>query len=115
MPYGKVGYGLSWYRLEDLATNGDLLPSPDTKWITKWTWHAGAGIELMTIKNYAAPPRGIDLSIRGDWTVYWHNLGLDIGDLPLETLVLLGRGASDLPRDRHVTRHEFRLGLTLGF
>ncbi len=115
LPYGKLGYGLTWYRIEDLAANGDLLPTPDTKWITKWVWHAGAGLELMTIKNYAAPPRGIDLSLRGDWTVYWHSLGLDIADLPLQTLALLGTEASDLPRNRWIARHEFRLGVTLGF
>lgn len=115
LPYGKVGYGLSWYRIEDLAANGDVLPSPNTKWITKWTWHVGAGTELILIKSYAPPPRGIDISLRADWSLYWHSLGLDIGDLPIETLVYLGRGASDLPRDRIVTRNEFRLGLTVSF
>lgn len=115
MPYAKVGYGLSWYRIQDITVYGEPLSTPQTKWTTKWTWHGGAGLELVTIRNYAAPPGGIDVSIRADWTMYWHRLGLDIGDLPLETLVLLGRGASDLPRDRYVTRHEWRLGLTLGF
>jgi hypothetical protein len=115
LPYGKLGYGFSWYRIENLAANGDPLPSPDTNWITKWTWHVGAGAELMMIKSYAPPPQGIDISLRADWTLYWHSLGLDIGDLPIETLVLLGRGASDLPRDRIVTRNEFRLGLTVSF
>ena len=47
--------------------------------------------------------------------MYWHGLGRDIGNLPIETLVILGRGASDLPRDHYVSRHERRLGLTFGF
>jgi hypothetical protein len=115
LPYAKLGYGLAWYRIEDLAANGEPIPTPATKWTTKWTWHGGAGIELVTFKNYAAPPGGIDFSLRADWTVYWHGLGLEIGDLPLETLVLFGTGADELPRDRMITRHEWRLGLTLSF
>lgn len=113
--YPKAGYGVSRYRLEGLGAAAQPLPTPDTRWVTKWTWHAGGGLELITIKSYAPPPQGVDLSLRGEWTVYSHNLGLDLADLPLETLVLLGRGANDLPRDRRVTRSEWKLGVTVSF
>ncbi|MCL7976141.1 MAG: hypothetical protein M8863_02430, partial [marine benthic group bacterium] len=79
------------------------------------TWHAGAGLEWLVLKNYAVPPRGLDLSVRIEWTWYTNKLGLDTGDLPLETLVDLGVSADQLPRDRWVGRTELRLGATLSF
>jgi hypothetical protein len=115
LPYAKLGYGISGYRLEGLTGSDGPLPTPNSRWIVKWTWHVGAGVELVTIRNYSAPPGGIDVSLRGDWTMYLHGLGLEVGNLPIQTLALLGRSASDLPRDRWIARHEWRLGLTLGF
>jgi hypothetical protein len=122
--FPKAGYGLSWYRIENVAADGDPLQVPDSEWIRKPgffenllpnTWHAGAGIEWLVIRNYATPPRGIDLSLRLEWTWYTNKLGLDVGNLPLGTLVDLGVPASDLPLDRWVGRNEVRLGGTLSF
>jgi hypothetical protein len=122
--FPKAGYGLSWYRIENLAANGDPFETPDSEWVRQPslfdnllpnTWHAGAGLEWIVLKNYAAPPKGIDLSVRLEWTWYTNKLGLDTGDLPLETLVGLGVSADQLPRDRWVGRTEFRLGATLSF
>ena len=126
VPYAKAGYGWSWYRIENITTNGEPLDDPDLDWIRKPsifpfenllpnTWHVGAGMEFIVIKTYGVPPRGWDLSLRGEWTLYTNNLGLEISSLPLETLVLLGTTADELPRERWITRNEFKLGATIGF
>jgi hypothetical protein len=44
----------------------------------------------------------------------WNGLGLDIADLPLESLVILGVTADELPRDRTVGRNQFFLGFNIG-
>ena len=125
-PYGKAGYGWSWYRIENVATNGELLETPNSVWVRKPsiiplenllpnTWHIGAGVEFIVIKTYGTPPGGIDFSVRGEWTLYTNDLGLDATDLPLETLLLLGYSAEDVPQDRWITRSEWKLGATLSF
>lgn len=122
--FPQAGYGLSWYRIEDLAANGELFDEPDSDWIRKPglfenllpnTWHAGAGLEWIVIRNFAPPPKGIDFSLRADFTWYTNKLGLDLEDIPLELLVALGLGAEDLPLDRWVSRTELRIGGTISF
>jgi hypothetical protein len=66
-------------------------------------------------QDYGTPPGGIDFSVRGEWTLCTNDLGLDVSDLPLETLVLLGNTAEDLPQSRWITRNEWKLGATLSF
>jgi hypothetical protein len=122
--FPKAGYGLSWYRIEDLAANGELFDNPDSEWIRKPgffenllpnTWNVGAGFEWIVIRNYATPPKGIDFSLRADFTWYTNRLGLELEDIPLELLVALGYRAEDLPRNRWVWRNEFRIGGTISF
>ena len=122
--FPKAGYGLSWYRIENVSADGDPFDVADSEWVRKPglfenllpnTWHVGAGIEWLVIRNYATPPRGIDLSLRLEWSWYTNKLGLDTGDLPLETLVELGVPPQDLPLDRWVNRNEVRLGGTVSF
>ena len=125
-PYAKVGYGLCWYRIENARVNGEPLDEPDGDWVRKPsliplknllpnTWHIGAGIDALIIKGVAAPPRGLDVSLRAEWTRYNHNLGLETADLGIETLLLLGYTAETLPQDKRITRDEFRLGVTFSF
>jgi len=125
-PYAKAGYGLSWYRIENARMNGELLDEPDGDWVRKPsliplknllpnTWHVGAGVDALIIKGVAAPPRGLDVSLRAEWTLYNHNLGLETEDLDLQTLVLLGFTAETLPQDRPLTRNELKLGVTFSF
>jgi hypothetical protein len=122
--FPKAGYGLSWYRIENVAANGDPFENPDSEWIRKPgffenllpnTWHAGAGLEWIVLKNYATPPHGIDLSLRIEWSWYTNKLGIDFGDLPLQTLIEAGVPAADLPVNRSVGRSELRFGATLSF
>jgi len=122
--FPRAGYGLSWYRIEDLSANGERFEEPDSNWIRQPsffdnllpnTWHAGAGGEWIVLRNRAIPPRGIDLSIRADVTWYTNKLGLDLEDIPVERLLELGLSVEELPRNRWVGRTEFRLGGTISF
>ena len=122
--FPKAGYGLSWYRIEGLSANGEPFQQPDSDWIRKPglfenllpnTWHAGAGLEWIVIRNYSTPPKGIDFSLRMDFTWYTNKLGLELEDTPLELLIDIGLGAEDLPKNRWVGRSEFRIGGTVSF
>jgi hypothetical protein len=131
-PYAKIGYGLSWYRLEDVTTEivgtdtGPVPVTPDaglwvrqpwrnadgTKnaWANMWpnTMHFGAGIELIPVTSRAPIPRGIDVSLLLDWTQYRHALGLQ--STLVEGVTFEGGG-----RDKTVTRNVVSLFITLGF
>ncbi|AKU94622.1 hypothetical protein AKJ09_01286 [Labilithrix luteola] len=83
-PYVKLGYGLSWYRLEDVTVNGTPLSS-SAPWIRKPslvpfhnllpnTWHYGAGIEFLVIDN--PQPLGFGASIKAEFVMQHHSLGL---------------------------------------
>lgn len=124
--YPQAGYGLSWYRIENVTTVGVPIDPEDSPWVRQPsvfpfenllpnTWHAGVGAEWLILKSYANPPKGIDVSILGEWTWYTNNLGLDVTDLDLELLVLLGTTAANLPSDRWISRTEWKLGLTVSF
>jgi len=122
--FPKAGYGLSWYRIEDLSANDMLFSEPNSDWIRKPglfenllpnTWHLGAGFEWIVIRNYAVPPKGIDVSLRVDFTWYTNKLGLELADIPVERLIDLGFTADELPKNRWVGRTEFRIGGTVSF
>ena len=124
-PYFKGGYGLSWYRMENTTTNGVLLEQPNSPWVRKPslvplenllpnTWHVGFGLELIAIKSYARPPRGIDASLTAEWLYFTNKLGLDISGVGIEELIGLGVPAEDLPRERWVGRNTFNFVLTFG-
>jgi len=95
-PYIKGGYGWSWYQVKDLATDGVPLTEPDGPWIRQptffpnsnlWpnTWHYGAGVEFFLISSNAPLPRGLDVSLKGEWASYSSNLGVSF-----ENAALLG-------------------------
>lgn len=127
IPYLKVGYGLSWYRLEGTTVNGNPTGEPNSPWVRQPsifplsnllpnTWHLGAGFEVFVIRSRrAAFPEGLDLAVKVDWKLLSHHLGLDFDDVPVEDLIGLGLPANALPRDRRVLRNVFQLGLTLSF
>ena len=125
-PFLRAGYGLSWYRLEKSTINGELMQTPNSPWVRKPslspvqnllpnTFHLGGGLELIALKSAARLPRGIDLSLRLDYDVYFHKLGLDISNLPLRYLQLGFANAGDLPQGGTVTRQNASLTLTLSF
>ncbi len=73
-PFFALGYGINWYRLENMTSDGELLPDPTADWITNiWppTWQYGLGGELMLAQSFARIPRGIDAGIRAE--ILWLN------------------------------------------
>jgi hypothetical protein len=132
-PYLKIGYGLSWYRLENITTEivgtdpvgGVPLDPPDGLWVrqpwrdpdgTKNAWaniwpntgHVGAGIELIAIASRAPIPRGLDFSVLLDYAYYRHKLGL-------QGTLVEGVSFEGGEREKDVSRHVVTVGATLGF
>ena len=126
-PYLKAGYGLSWYRVENVTVGGDTLDVPDSPWIRRPsvfpfhnllpnTWHFGAGLELVAVRSRTpALPGGLDFSVKLDWTLYTHDLGVKIENLPLAELISLGVAVEDLPRSRRMWRNAGALTATISF
>jgi len=131
-PYAKIGYGLSWYRLEDVTTEivatdaGPVPVTPDaglwvrqpwrnpdgTKnaWANIWpnTLHIGAGIELIPVTSRAPIPRGIDVSLLLDYSHFRHSLGVQ--NTLVEGVTFEGGG-----REKSISRNVVSLFITLGF
>ncbi len=91
-PYAKVGYGLSWYRLQDVHVAGDELNDSTGPWLKKPslvpfenilpnTLHYGAGLELIVLRGQH--PLSPGLSLKLDATVFHHTLGLTVADRAL--------------------------------
>jgi hypothetical protein len=121
-PYLKAGYGWTWYRSEKTAVNGELLPTPDGEWINRPSldsfsdilpnsWHAGAGLELLTYRSGAPFPHGVDVSLVGEVTYTSTSLGID------DWLRVAGSGdlSDGLIEELSFQRWTWSLGLTLGF
>ena len=120
MVFAKGGYGLSWYRLENVSTDGVPLPQSDSPWfnlpnlrrpltLLPNTLHFGGGAEWVPFRNLNRPEFGIQVEA----LVYTHYLRTDP-----ETVVLtpsgrqFGRIGAASPL---VTRYVFGLAVTYGF
>ena len=123
-PYLKGGYGLSWYRVENVATNGQTIDPPDSKWVRQPgffenllpnTWHIGAGLELLAIKGYGGLPGGLDFSLAAEWLYFTNKLGVDATGVAVERLIQLGVPAEELPRERWVGRNVINLTATISY
>lgn len=123
-PSLKVGYGLSWYRVENVTTNGELLETPNGPWVRKPTisdlstllpntWHIGTGLEWVPLRSYAPIPRGMDLSIRGDIVLYVHRFG---GQIPFGPRSVPAPGVlGEIYQNPIITRPVFNLSAMIGF
>jgi len=109
-PYLKGGYGVNWYRLEDMTSDGDPVADPTGPWINNFwplTWQYGGGFEFMLLKGFAPVPRGFDLGIRADWLWFNSPRGIEYpGDLTISAL-------RDAPK--RVIRGTLNLSATLSF
>lgn len=121
-PYLKGGYGWTWYRVENITLDGELLDNPNGPWIHRpslnsWSealpnsWHVGGGLEVFLIRTLGPFPQGVDVSFVLETTFTRNNLGVE------EWLLL---AESDDLRNDHITslhlqRWSFNAGLTLGF
>ena len=93
MLFLKGGYGLSWYRLENISTDGELLPNHNGPWINKPdfkrlstylpnTGHFGGGIEWVPFQNiFFGSVAGLDIGIRAEGLFYGHCLGIDFDEV----------------------------------
>lgn len=125
-PYAKGGYGLSWYRMEDVATDGTTIDVPDSKWVRQPsvfpfenllpnTWHIGAGLELVTIRGYGGLPGGLDVSLAVEWLYFTNKLGVDATGVAVEELIQLGVPADELPRERWIGRNVLNITATISY
>ncbi len=123
-PSLMLGYGLSWYRMEETRTNGELLDTPNSPFIrlpsfehpTNFlpnTWHWGLGLEFISIKSFAPPPKGIDVSLGVEYRLFYNNLGLDFEDLPVESFIRAGFSADRFPQNQQINRSVFHFVLTV--
>jgi hypothetical protein len=121
-PYLKLGYGWTWYRVEQVALNGELLPVSEGEWINQPSfdsfgdllpnsWHAGAGIELIAMGSIAPFPAGVDVSIVGEVDYTQCQLGLD------DWVRVAGSGdlSNGLMEELNLERWTWSVGLNLGF
>jgi len=125
-PYIKGGYGWSWYRLENVQANGVTFDTPNSDWIRQPsfsplknllpnTWHLGGGLEFIIFKSYGKIPKGIDASIRAEYTWFAHSLGLDLSNISLDRLKIVFPKLGDVPTGGTVTRDQINAILTIGF
>ena len=120
MIFAKGGYGWSLYQLENVSTNDELLPDPDSTWINNTvlpnTWHFGGGIEWTPLPNFMYfkfLPSGIDISVQGEMLCYKHSLGIDIeGGFRTSSGILI-KNVSKISQG--ITRRALNLSLTVGF
>jgi hypothetical protein len=117
-PFVKVGYGYSWYRLEDMVADGQPLENDTTPWagsssLIPNTLHLGTGIEFIPIQSFAKFPGGIDIGIRGEVEWFTHKLGLnEFGEFLAEDVLL---EAGLVKRKPRISRTTLNLGLTVSF
>jgi hypothetical protein len=108
-PFIKAGYGFSWYRLENINTDGIPLTNPSISWVKKFPWHLGGGIEFNAVKSSAPFPGGIDIGLRADYLLISHNLGFPFNEFNLFEGI-------DLKNvDLRVNRHRYSLALSISF
>ncbi len=107
-PYAKVGYGWSWYRLENTAVRGVPVPEPTSGTIDNFTWHYGLGLEWFLLSGFAPPPKGIDVGLRVELARYNHSLGLD--QITDPRVLALGQGPAT-----SATRDVVQIAISLGF
>lgn len=116
-PFLKLGYGWSWYRLENITANGGSFAVSQSEWVRQPslfppqnllpnTWQLGAGLEVLAIRNVASIPSGIDLGARIEYGLFLHSLGLRLSND-------LSRLSADL--DTNVARHSVILQITVSF
>jgi hypothetical protein len=88
-PYITLGYGVNWYRLENMTSDGEPFQEPTGDWINNFwppTWLYGGGAELMLVQSVSPIPRGIDLGIKAEWMWLSGPTGINLpGVLSLQT------------------------------
>jgi hypothetical protein len=84
----------------------DILPN---------TWHWGVGMELIFLRNITGIHRGIDLSLRAEYSVFYNNLALDLSHVSLRNLALAFPTYGDIPKSETAARQNINLIFTLSY
>jgi hypothetical protein len=115
-PFVKVGYGLTWYRIEGVSVAGIPLPTPDSPWVRKpgfwenlWpnTLLLGGGIDWTGIRI-----RSAGVGVKAGYTLSRHGIGFE-RDAAVEVAPDL---AKELAGQSFSTwRQEFTFQLTVSF
>jgi hypothetical protein len=112
-PYAKIGYGLNWYRVENVSADGQPLKQLHSPWIRKPSlsklknllpnsWHFGLGIEILPIKTI----KGLDIGLKLEYLKIYSSIGLEMDLSPW----------GDLTKSNvRVSRDNISLSLTLNY
>ena len=95
-----------WFNKPSFDSFSSILPN---------TWHLGLGMELIFLRSTARFPKGIDLSFRAEYAVYFNNLGLDLSHVAVGDLALAFPTYGDIPKSNTVSRHNINLILSLSY
>lgn len=119
-PFAKVGYGWSWYRLENLRDTNGPYATANSRWfgpgsILPNVWHFGGGVEWVPWRRIGTLPGGLEWAFRAEYVRYIQDLDVDLERVPLADLELLFPTAGDVPTGSGVHRDDLLLGITLSF
>lgn len=115
-PYVKGGYGWAWQRLEDVEAVGVPFTPAESDWmgpgnVLPNVWHYGLGLEHVPFRRVG----GVEIAVRAEFVRYSQSLGLDLSQVPLETLGTLFQTLADVPSAARVGRNDLLIGLALTF
>jgi hypothetical protein len=123
-PYLRLGYGYTWYRLENTTANDESFLEPRSNWFNKPfttgnyfpnTFIGGLGFEWIFIKSMGKLPKGIDISAKLEYTWKWHKLGLKVSEFDIDDLLEIGYLAGELPQNKTVMHRMIKGGLVFSF
>ena len=125
-PYIKAGYGWTWFRLENVQSDGVLFETPNSEWfnqpsfkslssILPNSWHLGLGFEVILFRDLARFPGGIDGSLRLEYSTFFNDLGLDLSHVSVRDLSLAFPTYGDIPQNQNVIRHNVNFVLSISY
>jgi hypothetical protein len=123
-PFAKLGYGYTWYRLENTTINNEAFEEPNSNWFNRPftsgnyfpnTFIGGLGVEWIFIQSQEKLPKGIDISAKLEYGWKWHRLGLKISEFDIDDLLELGYLAGELPQNNIVRHGILKAGVVFSF
>jgi len=118
-PFIKGGYGWSWYRLQNVQSNGVPFDTPNSDWFTPglWptVWHYGLGIEWVPWRRAGVDGGGFEMAVRLEYARFQQTLRVDFSDVPLDELGILFPTLGEVPSNTRVHRNDFLIGFSLTF
>lgn len=118
-PFVKAGYGWSWYRLEDVQSNGTPFDPVNSSWFDpSWwpnVWHYGLGIEWVPWRRAGVDGGGFEVAARLEYARFQQTLRIDFSEVPLEDLSPIFPTLADIPSNTGVHRNDFLIGFSITF